>query len=310
MSVVSLPGYEPLPRFDGVPWVSAQISEGAVQAGPFTLIDTIPLVPVDADPSEPQSRDFTSVNAMLASGWYPVALLDAAGHSWAFPPRPFPPPAEEPVRPIVSLGDLKDSLGVKKPDRDADLMRIVRGVTVIIERLTAKRFSPTPELASDPAVTVTAAVGMAPVPRSLLWGPASFGTPLGSVRTAQEWPITIPHASEIDALSLDTTGALLAGQYVLETDSTLQDPYTRRVVILDPAALPAQTLTVTGRFGIVPAPDDLVDAALSMCARRYKERDASWGDSVQLPDGGLISYYRSLPPWVRLVIDSYCEVSM
>ena len=318
MSVVSLSDYVPPARYDEpipLPWTAAQIGESATQDGPFTTIDTLTFATPDPDPTKPGPRNLTTVNATLPQGWYLVTFLDAAGHPFVTSPVEYPPATDVlDGSAIVTLEQLKIMLGITKSTSDVALTGIINGVSYVVSRLTAKSFTARPASPSDSPVSVSVPVGMPPPPRSLLWGPASFGTPLGSIATAQEWPITIPHASEIDSLSLDTTGVLEAGQYILEPDHTLQDslwtPYWRRVVIIDPGALPAQTLTVTGRFGIVPAPEDLADVILAMCARRYKERDASWGDSVQLPDGGLISYYRSLPPWVRLVIDSYCEVSM
>jgi hypothetical protein len=68
-------------------------------------------------------------------------------------------------------------------------------------------------------------------------------------------------------------------------------------------ALPS--IAVTGRFGWWPAPDDIRDAVLVMAARRWKERDAGYGDSVQLAEGITVAYYRQFPATVQATIESY-----
>lgn len=85
--IVSLTDYEPEPRFDSVPWTQARIEEAAAASGPWTAIETIALNPVDADPSEPVARSFTTTHATLAgSGWYRVVWVDGAANESATPP--------------------------------------------------------------------------------------------------------------------------------------------------------------------------------------------------------------------------------
>jgi len=66
-----------------------------------------------------------------------------------------------------------------------------------------------------------------------------------------------------------------------------------------------QKVTVTGQFGFQAVPEDLADAIYTHTARNYRERDASYGDQVNLGDGGSIAFFRSMPPRVRAVYDSY-----
>jgi hypothetical protein len=317
MTVVSLPGCTPYARYDGNPWTEVQIGEATPEnpTGPFTTIDTIALsgLPggVDSDPTNPQTRDLTTVHATLTAGWYQVTFLDADSNTQVLAPMSWPPVVEEPRPLLVPLDKLKKRLGTNKTANDDELEDIIRGCTLLVERLTAKKFFPNPAKPTDDPVTITVQVPGTPPPRMFAFGQAAWGTPLAAQPMAAEVPITIPHASslDLDTITLNET-VLTSDQYLLEPDSTLADPYIRRVVILDPAVLPAVSLTVTGWFGIWPPPDDLVDALLSWCARRYKERDAAWGDQVQMPDGGVITYYRQLPPNVQLAVDSYCEVTM
>jgi hypothetical protein len=81
VNVVSFKDFAPTPRYDAVPWHHLQIEESATKDGPWTLIDTIVLSPVDADPSHPQARNFTTENAVLSQGWYRVTFFDATGDS-------------------------------------------------------------------------------------------------------------------------------------------------------------------------------------------------------------------------------------
>lgn len=103
--VVSLSDFTPSARQDGLPWTQAQIAEGPSSSGPFTTIETINLSPVDADPSNPAARSFTTTHATLSMAWYLVTLLDAAGNQQPFVPIPYPPPAPQATMPYCSVLD-------------------------------------------------------------------------------------------------------------------------------------------------------------------------------------------------------------
>lgn len=114
--VVSLEEFTPLARYDGTPFTQARIEEAAVAAGPFTLLETVVLNPVDADPSKPMSRSFTTNLATLVDGWYQVTFVDANADQVTV--GPVHNVAEEPsYLPVVSdIGALlrartKDSFG-------------------------------------------------------------------------------------------------------------------------------------------------------------------------------------------------------
>lgn len=78
--VVTLERYTPTARFDGLPWTKVQIDESATEAGAITASAIADLDPVDADPTDPQARDFTMVGVTLATGWYRVTFLDDDGN--------------------------------------------------------------------------------------------------------------------------------------------------------------------------------------------------------------------------------------
>jgi hypothetical protein len=74
--VVSFTDYQPVPRFDDIPWTTVMIEEAGTEFGTYTLIDTQTLIPVDADPANPMTRSFTTNNATLEHGWYRILFGD------------------------------------------------------------------------------------------------------------------------------------------------------------------------------------------------------------------------------------------
>jgi len=64
-------------------------------------------------------------------------------------------------------------------------------------------------------------------------------------------------------------------------------------------------MTITGRWGWNPVPDDIRHAVMALTMRLYRERDASWGDTVTFADGTVTSYFRSLPASIQAVVLGY-----
>lgn len=80
--VISFEGYVPTARYDAIPWTEAEIEEGPSASGPWTLIDTLTLSPVDSDPSDPQTRNLTTELASDTPAlWYRITFKDATGDS-------------------------------------------------------------------------------------------------------------------------------------------------------------------------------------------------------------------------------------
>lgn len=77
--LVTLKGFSPPQRYDGIPFTHARLEESAVEAGPFTTVQTFTLSPVDVDPSNPFYRDFTTELATQPDGWYRIVFVDADG---------------------------------------------------------------------------------------------------------------------------------------------------------------------------------------------------------------------------------------
>src|SRR5215472_5372654 len=84
--VVSFLDYTPVPRFDNVPWTTVMIEESDTEDGVYTLIDTQALSPVDADPTDPMSRNITTSNATIEHGWYIISFGDSLNNVQATPP--------------------------------------------------------------------------------------------------------------------------------------------------------------------------------------------------------------------------------
>jgi hypothetical protein len=81
-TVVTLPEITPLPRYDSTPWADVQVEESAGSLGPFTIIDTQTLSPIDSTPSNPAPRRVTTNDATLPNGYYRLVFRDATLATW------------------------------------------------------------------------------------------------------------------------------------------------------------------------------------------------------------------------------------
>ena len=113
----------------------------------------------------------------------------------------------------------------------------------------------------------------------------------------------------LDGAALDT----LSGYYPLDgwepiTTLHLYTPYGESPGWAGTAA--SGNLTITGRWGWNPVPDDVKYAIKALGSRLYKERNASWADAVALPDGSVLQYFRSLPATVQASISLYRPLNL
>jgi hypothetical protein len=91
-AVLTLTGYTPPARFDDLAWTVARLEETTSEAGSYTLAHTFTLDPVDSDPANPQTRDFTYEDATVGD-WYRIVWQDADGdQSTPEPPVEFTGP--------------------------------------------------------------------------------------------------------------------------------------------------------------------------------------------------------------------------
>ena len=78
--VITFVGYRPIARYDELPWTHVRIEEAATEDGTYVEIDDLVLDPVDADPSDPASRNLTTELASDdADLWYRLVFIDASG---------------------------------------------------------------------------------------------------------------------------------------------------------------------------------------------------------------------------------------
>jgi len=183
---------------------------------------------------------------------------------------------------IATIDQLKAYLDITKTTQDALLQSLLDSATALVARYTGRHFLPTPALVNGADTAPPVAL---------------------QIPTYGESTVAVPDVREVDAATLD--GLVVPDWTLIGTPAT-------RMILPPPASVPgyppapkSKWLTLTGRFGFLAPPADLVDAVLLMCARRYRERDAAYGDSVQLGDGGVVSYFKQLPPHAQMVLDGY-----
>lgn len=121
--VVTLEDFRPSPRYDALPWTSAQIQESSSSTGPWTTLETQALSPLDSDPTNPAYRNFTTALGTAADYWYRIVFLDAA-LATALPTYPVQNTASD--RPIyASTSELAAILRVNETQRHAALRRVL-----------------------------------------------------------------------------------------------------------------------------------------------------------------------------------------
>jgi hypothetical protein len=72
-----------------------------------------------------------------------------------------------------------------------------------------------------------------------------------------------------------------------------------------PLGYRANDLEIWGRWGWYPTPPSILDGTYAIAARRYRERDASWSDTVVTPAGGAMQYLKQMPSSVKAELDSF-----
>lgn len=184
---------------------------------------------------------------------------------------------------LATKDELKDYLGSSVVGADTLLNLMIESSERFVERYTGRRFSPLPASDSDPVVAKTIKL------------------------TDERAIVRVPDVREVASVTLD--GVTLAE----ESDYTLGDyeaasPASTIRLFERPALSriePVALLVITGRFGFSPVPPDVKDAVLTIAARRYRDRDASWSDALQLSEGGILSYFAQLPSNTKMILQSY-----
>lgn len=181
---------------------------------------------------------------------------------------------------LTTIEALRAYTGVQGAGKEAALQAALDGAEAFAERYTGRRFAPEPALVNggDTANPVT----------------KTF-----SVR--RPGPVRVPDLRV--AVGVSFNGGVAEYDPL---DATDDDPSTD--IYLDYGLTlhqPPGQLSIEGRWGFLVTPPDVTDAVLALASRRYHERLAAFSDAVQTPEGGVLSYFRSLPASVKGVLDSY-----
>lgn len=149
--VVSLDGYLPPQRHDGIPWSGVRVLEAPAPAGPWTQIDEQDFaLPLDADPEFPQVRNVTTSDATLVNGWYELVFIDAGGgYSDASDPvrnssdESVLPPTPDQVRTQSPL--LRQNFPLPPSDdyQTGDLRNLVYQSVALVQSMTFRLIDPT-----------------------------------------------------------------------------------------------------------------------------------------------------------------------
>jgi hypothetical protein len=128
MEVVSFENYVPPARFDAVSWTSAQIEESASEDGAWTVLEIVP-ISIDADPADPQARDFTTSLGTGPGLWYRVLFLDAASNSSepTLPSQNIVTTAIIDADPYAAVSELQAKLKLRDPNslQMAEMLRVL-----------------------------------------------------------------------------------------------------------------------------------------------------------------------------------------
>lgn len=190
---------------------------------------------------------------------------------------------------LATVDQLKGHLASKVEGAMADsvLKIMLESAESFVERFCGRRFSPDPALVGGEDIAPSVERTVMVTPRDRL--------------------VRIPDVREIVSITLGGL-SLDPGDYLLGNYSAAS-PATQ-IELLQTASstlVPSETeLTILGRFGFNPTPADILDAVLTIAARRYRERDAAFADAVQLGETGAVnSYFRSLPSNIQHILRSY-----
>lgn len=200
---------------------------------------------------------------------------------------------------IASVPELRSFLGLEPGRGEDDLILAMRldSAEEFVAMYTGRSFAPEPAfiLGADTGVAVT----------------KTFPVRRGEV------VVRIPDLRSATAVSLGGSHLIADMNYVLDTNrepatSIILDQYAWQFA-LSPfiSTLSSMTrLSITGRWGFSPVPAGIKDAVLTIAARRFHEKKSMFQDSVALPDGSVLSYFRQLPASVQGALNQYRSVKV
>lgn len=137
--VVSFVDYRPPVRFDGIPWTQVTVQEATAEFAEYVDLETIALSPLDADPSAPAYRNFTTELGAAPGLWYRVVFVDATGDTSqpSAPVQNTPSIGDYPtVRAYASVDELARILRLRAPTpaQQAAMQRVLDAAALEIDR--------------------------------------------------------------------------------------------------------------------------------------------------------------------------------
>lgn len=192
------------------------------------------------------------------------------------------PPATLPPAPLAGIDDLRlylrttGATGSAAGIDDALLERLIAAASRRLQRARPERtLAPTPAAGGEPVEV-----------RFPLVAPTRI--------------VQVPDLREVvtvtvNGADLPTSGYSLRGRPHEATALWLK---------LTTPAIADGELTIVGHWGPPEVDDDVREAVVVWAARAFHNRTARYADTVQSPDGGVASYFRNLPPDVKLLVDA------
>lgn len=125
MAVISLTGYEPRPRYDDAAWTSARI-ESTVDLENWVSVETFVFEDPDDDPSEPKTRNFTTVITDPEIIYLRVVFIDDDENSDLTNPVPTERPAT-----LAAITDVQYRLGRELNDTEETQVVALLGMATV-----------------------------------------------------------------------------------------------------------------------------------------------------------------------------------
>jgi hypothetical protein len=197
------------------------------------------------------------------------------------------------VSKIATVPELLDYLDVKNDRGTAPgYQAILDGMERFIENYTGRKFSPEPDL-------VVGADTATPVLKTFIVQRQQAVVRIPDLRMATSVSLGGVALEEWVGYQIDFYGEPAQSIHLAIT------PYGIGGISYFGTSALANQLQIVGRWGFNPPPPDVKDCVLALAARRIKEKKSSWSDSVAMPDGSVLSYFRQLPASVQGEINLY-----
>jgi hypothetical protein len=141
---ITFTDYTPPAKFNNLPWLSAIVQETNDPVNGIWLdIDQLDLTPLDADPTQPASRTFTTENGTIPNGWYRVIFKDTID-AMAIPSEPVHNVVDETAPYLPTIQDIASLMRARTVDTfgkegtfDASTRPTGEDVVVLIDQATS-----------------------------------------------------------------------------------------------------------------------------------------------------------------------------